>query len=272
MGALEVKLTEGEQARMRIRGTANLEALMKTLKALSYIRHHNIENNILAKQELRKAISIAPDYSGAYAALAMTHILDVWLGTENPLISFAQASKFVKQAISLDPNNSDAYLTLSILNMARRNHEQAIAAAEKAIALNPNGADAYSQLAFALYISDRPIEAVELFKKAIRLNPMPPGYYYINLGTTYRALEMYKKALDALTKAIELEPNNIFAHLHLASVYSLLGKEEDARAEATEVLKIDPKFSLNDIEEISMEKNRAYVKLFIESLRNAGLK
>jgi TolB-like protein len=138
MASLEVKLTEGEQAQMRIKGQGNLEAFMKILKALSYIRHHNIENNNMARQELNQAISLSPDYAGAYAGLAMTYILDVWLGTEYPILAIALSSKFVKKAISLDPQNSDAYLVLSILNMVKRNYMQAVAAAEKAVNLNPN--------------------------------------------------------------------------------------------------------------------------------------
>ena len=275
MTALEVKLTEGEQARARLLGQANqanLDAFMKALKALKYIRRENKEDNILARQEITQAISLAPDYSGAYALLAMTYIMDAWLGSKYPLVSFAQASRFVKKAITLDPNNSDAYLVLSILNFAIGQHEQEIASGEMAVSLNPNGADAYSQLAFALYMSDRPSEAIELFKKAIRLNPMPPGYYYINLGTTYRALGMYEEALEAFMKAIQREPNDLFARVYLASIYSLLGREEDAKAEAAEVLRIDPKFSLNDYEKFLTEKNRAYVKLFMESARQAGLR
>ena len=71
----------------------------------------------MARQEIYQAISLAPDYAGAYAGLAMTYILDVWLGTEYPILAIAQASKFVKKAISLDPRNSDAYIVLSILKI-----------------------------------------------------------------------------------------------------------------------------------------------------------
>ena len=34
------------------------------------------------------------------------------------------------------------------------------------------------------------------------------------------------------------------AHLHLATIYSRLGREEEARAEVAEILRISPKFSL----------------------------
>jgi hypothetical protein len=42
--------------------------------------------------------------------------------------------------------------------------------------------------------------------------------------------------------------------------------------EAMEVLRIDPSFLLSTVEKVSMEKNRTYVRRFIDSLRVAGLK
>jgi adenylate cyclase len=58
----------------------------------------------------------------------------------------------------------------------------------------------------------------------------------------------------------------------LASVYSLLCREEEARAEAEEVLRIDPKFSLDRLSSSLLYKNRADTELVLDSLRKAGLK
>ncbi len=98
MTALEVKLTEGEQARLRLRGPGNLEAFMKVLKAVEYFRRHNKEDNVLARQEIKEVIAIAPEHSGSHALLAMTHLMDLWYGTEHPFISVALASKSTRRS------------------------------------------------------------------------------------------------------------------------------------------------------------------------------
>ena len=50
-----------------------------------------------------------------------------------------------------------------------------------------------------------------------------------------------------------------------------MGREEEARAEAMEILKIDPKFSLAYLEKRLPYKNQEDLKLVIDSLRKAGL-
>ncbi len=270
MRALEIQLTEGEQARYRLKDPGNIDAFMKLLKALEYWRAHNRESNIRARRELKEAISLVPDYAGAYVLLAMTYVFDLWYGIENPLISLAQANKFIKKALSIDDKNSDAYIALSSLFLMRKQHENSITAAKKAVLLNPNGADAYTNLAYALYQSDRPVEALEMSRRAFQLNPLPPSQYYHVMGHIYLAMEQYEKSLVSYKKAEELEPNNIFAHIGIANTCSLLGLMNEARTAVKNIIKIDPNFSIDDFEK-SPNKNRILIKRCADALRKAGL-
>jgi adenylate cyclase len=273
MSALEVKLTEGEQARLRSRDVADLEVFVKKAKALEHFRQMTREGNALAKKELEEAIVLVPENSSLYSYLAAVHILDLWLGsTKSNLISFAQATICVKKAIALDKDNSDAYLVLGQLHLMKREHDEAIAAAERAVALNPNGADAYANLGMILALSGRPEEVLEFVKKAIRLNPIPPAYYLSYLGLAYRVSGQYEEAIPAYKKAIYKQPTFLFAHLGLAASYVLLGQEEKAHAEAAEVLKIDPEFSLERYAKTYPLKNKADLDRYVGALRNAGLK
>jgi adenylate cyclase len=273
MSALEVKLTEGEQARLRYKGPVNLEASVKRAKALEYWRQMTREGNALARKELEEAIAMAPESSWLYSLLAATHILDLWLGsTKSNLISFAQATTSVKKAITLDKDNSDAYYCLGQLHLMKREHDEAIAAAERSVVLNPNGADAYAGLGLILALSGRPEEGVEFLKKAIRLNPIPPAYYFNHLGVAYRGSGQYEEAITAYKKAIYKQPTFLFAHIGLAASYVHLGQEVEAHTEAAEVLKIDPEFSLEHWAKTLPYKNKAVTDRYVGALRNAGLK
>ena len=271
MAALEIRLTEGEQARFRLRRSCSLEAIMKALKALEYLRRNNKDAVILARQKIQEAITLCPESSESYTLLAQSHIMELYFQSKNPLISVAQASKALKKAISLDENNSDAYLVLGYLYLMRRQHDEAIAAAEKAISLNPNGADAYSNLGYILYNSERYDESVEFINKAIRLNPLPPSYYFLWLGHSKRGLKRYGEALEVYRKSSEIEPNNIFSHLQLAITYELMGQGKAARAAAAQVVRIDPTFSLKRYEKITPFKNRKVLKLYLDAAKKAGL-
>jgi adenylate cyclase len=192
--------------------------------------------------------------------------------SKSPVISFAQATKSLKKALSLDKDSSDAHAALGTLYLMKREYEKAIAAGQRAIALNPNGADAYAQLAITLLYSGRPTKAIELYKKAIVLNPIPPSYYLTQLGQAYRTLGRYEEAIEAYKKALHREPNSIYGHLALAATYTLVGRDEEARSEAAQVLRIDPNFSLNNMEKVAPFKDRAEVKRVADALRKAGLK
>jgi hypothetical protein len=58
----------------------------------------------------------------------------------------------------------------------------------------------------------------------------------------------------------------------MAATYSLAGREEEARAAAAEVLRLNPKFSLEHLAKIAPYKNQADLEKFINPLRKAGLK
>ena len=95
--ALQVTLTEGEQARAAAKGTNNLEAYLKYLQANEHIYQFSIEGNALGKQLAKEAIALDPEYAGAYRVLARAHMLDVWLGTSKfPEESIAKAIELVQ--------------------------------------------------------------------------------------------------------------------------------------------------------------------------------
>jgi tetratricopeptide (TPR) repeat protein len=273
MSALEVRLIEGEQARLRSRNVENIEAFVKKAKALEHLRQFTREGTALARKELEEAIALSPENSWLYSLLAATHNMDLVLGsTKSNLVSFAQATTCVKKAIALDKDNSDAYWALGQLHLMKREHDEAIAAAERSVILNPNGADAYANLGIILALSGRPEEGVEFVKKATRLNPIPPAYYFHYLGSAYRISGQYEEAITAYKKAIHKQPTLLFAHLGLAASYIHVGREEEAHAEAAEVLKVDPGFSLERLAKTVPLKNKADTDLYIGALRKAGLK
>ncbi len=58
--------------------------------------------------------------------------------------------------------------------------------------------------------------------------------------------------------------------MHLADTYMNLGREKEAHAEAAEVLRINPKFSLEEYKKLNA--NSPGADKYINSLRKAGLK
>ena len=82
----------------------------------------------------------------------------------------------------------------------------------------------------------------------------------------------YEEALTPLRQYLSRYPNILHGHLMLAAVYSELGQAAEARAEAAEVLRINPKFSLEVHKQRMPIKDPIVLERHIAALRKAGLK
>jgi TolB-like protein/class 3 adenylate cyclase/Tfp pilus assembly protein PilF len=270
--AMQVKLTLGEQARMAAKGTDNLEAYLKYLQASEFAVQLNREDNARARKLAEEAISLDAEFSMAYQILGGTHLVDIIIGSsESPKESLQQAFELANKALTLDDTNANAHADLSYLFLLRRQHDQAIAEAERAVALAPNAAYINFSVGRALRYAGRPEEAITWGKKAIRLDPLPGGYLLFGLCHAYWFAGRSEEGVPMCKKAILVSPKSVPAHLFLAGTYVSLGRMEEARAEAQELLKIDPKFSLAYWGKTLPFKRKTDSDRFVAALRRAGL-
>jgi len=271
--ALRVNLTSGEQARLIGRGTKNLDAYLKTIEAGEQFLLMNRQGSLKAKEFAREAIALDPKYAYPYATLANAHMLDAWFRfSESYEHSMKLAEEAAHKALELDESDPSIHSTMTNLYVMQRQYDKAIAAAERALALGPGAARSQSSMGIALNFSCRFKEAIPFYEEAIRMDPYPPSSSFRVLGSAYNAVGRHEEALKAFEKALNVNPNDIFAHLNLAGFYIELGREEDARAEASEVLRLHPKFSLDYFAKIFTYKDQSVADRRVELLRKAGLK
>ena len=81
----------------------------------------------------------------------------------------------------------------------------------------------------------------------------------------------YEEAIAAYKKALTRNPNLLPAHQFLATIYSGLGRKEEARAEVAEILRISPNFSLEVLRQRLPYKDPADLERVLAGLRKAGL-
>ena len=269
IAAMQVKLTSGEQARVDAKGTENLQAYLKFLQARENVNRLNKEGNAMGRQLAEESIELDPGYPMPYRILAATYRMDVYLGvSKSPKESIGTCMKLLNKSIALDDSYAEAYGALGFTLSMTGQHDQAVATAEKAVALDPNSANSYAMLGHTLRMADRPREAIQAYTKAIRLNPIPPTFYQFGLGMSYGLDGQFEKAIQWCEKAVKQNPDDLIARLMLTAVYSMAGRDEKARAEAIEVLRINPKYSLAKAEKRAKFK---YKDKMIAALRKAGL-
>jgi len=81
INALQVKLTEGEHARLWWKGTDNLQAYLKSLQAREFYLTQSREDNDLARRTAEEAIALDPEYAPPYHVLSITHLMDILFRT-----------------------------------------------------------------------------------------------------------------------------------------------------------------------------------------------
>jgi tetratricopeptide (TPR) repeat protein len=96
--------------------------------------------------------------------------------------------------------------------------------------------------------------------------------YLWSLGLSYCYIGQYEEAITWGEKAIRQEPDSLLANRCMAAIYSMSGRKEEARVQAAEVLRIQPKFSLKKFEKKIKFKEKTDRERYISALRKAGLK
>jgi len=190
-----------------------------------------------------------------------------------------EAVAMFEKALSLNPQ-SPAWFSgnLAIARVGTGQPEKAISMMREMLNRRPENGDVCRFLALVLIYEGKYEESLSMAKKAVSLeemspSPAPNALFYGTLGTSYHFMGQYEEAIAAFKKGISLWPEYVYGHIGLTASYSLAGRMEDARAQAAEVLKINPKITLEDIAKNGYYNfQKADKARFINALRKAGLK
>jgi adenylate cyclase len=270
--ALQVKLTEGELARVSARGTQNLQAYLKLLQGRERFYTLNKEGNAQARSLFEEAVALDPEYASAYLYLGVTHWMDIILGsTKSRKESLKRAFQLIEKAKAMDESEPLAHTQLGWLYVMTKQYDKGIAECERAITLAPNSAGAYIWMSLVLSRTGRHEEAVGYAEQALRLDPLPPSWWFRQMGSVYSWVGRHEEAIAFLKKALERSPNDILTQLQLTCAYSWAGRLEEARTQATEVLKINPKFSSKLHAKSIPFKNQVDRERYLDGLLKAGL-
>jgi len=278
--ALRVEVQEAERARVRRIPTDNLTAYDAYLRGVEYFWRYTPEANTKAWQLFERATELDPSYADAYTALGFTYVSEFVLQWSQDPQTLERAFEMAQKALSLDDVSPGAHLLLSVVYLWRdRDHERAMAAAKQALALDPNDANTCAAVADKLrYVGrgkeavKRAEEAIELLQKATRLDPHYPAFWMHSLAVSYYITGQYEEALTAEKRALHLNPDFLYSHVDLAAISIELGREEEARAEAVEVLRRNPHFSLEIFRQAVPMEDVAILERYVAALRKAGLK
>ena len=180
---------------------------------------------------VREAVAFAPENFDAQFALGRA--LYGAGDPKNAVLAF-------RKAIALRPDDGKSRFFLATTLESAGDYDKARTAYLELIALHPENAEGHLGLGVLLVKleTERTDEGIRELLKAISLN----GDLYearVTVGRALIKLGRASEALEHLTRAAQLAPNNPEPHFQLAIAYRRLGKIAEAEAEAAKVREIN---------------------------------
>jgi len=211
-----------------------------------------------------------PAFGTSYVALAYTYT-EQWRTQQNedPFV-LDKALQMAKKSIGLDENAMLGHMALSVVHTWEKQYDGAIVEAEKATAIAPKSPYGYAQLSQTLGYMGRVEEAAAMAQKAVEIAPSGNT----SLILVYRLTGRFADAVAIADRPPTLETDRFTypRHIELTILYSEMGRIEEARAVADEVLKLVPDFSVDIYGERVPYKDPAQAEQDMAALRKAGLK
>ena len=275
---LQVKLTEGEYARMGAKGTDNLEAYLKFLQAVQIFRRLIKQDNLKARKMFEEVIALDPNYPRPYILLGWTHYMDAFFRWSKSFEeSLARGEELARKAIEMDDSLGFPHRLLAWIYATKKQWDKALAEAELGVSKEPNTITMCGVAEVLLWVG-RHEESIAWWEKILRLDPYSPVTNHVMVGYSYFLAGRYEDALVqhklVLERAKKGEYSLVFAHENMAEPYAMLGQDEKARYHVAEILKVDPNYSCKTVAQYwgKVFKNQADVDHIVNALRKAGLK
>jgi adenylate cyclase len=268
---MQVRLTEGEQARLRYTTTSNVEAWNLWIQGLNHNRGPVTgENQIQARRCWERALALDPNSAPLNAMLGFMHFADARFGWwDDCETAVSKAEDYVNRALALDPDNPDAHRAGAGLLLIKSQFAAAAAAARRAVELAPNLADVLVFAGFVLQCSGRPDEAIHLIEKGMALSPSCPASYLGQLGNAYRLVGRTEEALHAFRAYHARSPG--FGLADIAIIHEQAGRLDEARATAAQLVAARPGFTVTSWIRTQFRCDTEQLAADIASLRTAGV-
>jgi adenylate cyclase len=272
VSALAVRLDPEEQRRLDRKLEIDPEAYDLFLRGIERLRRFTPQTNAEARGFFHQAMMVDPRYARAVSGVGFTYAMDVFLGAKvDRQETLGMAERYATAAAKLDDGEPAVWFGISFIYERLHRFDESIEAARRSVEIDINYADGYAQLASALLQAGRPEEGLEAVQTAMRRNPGRPFFYLDVLARAHFMLEAYEQAASAYEEVVQSNPGFISGHRGLAASYAHLGRTDDAEWEASEILALQPDFSLRKERETNAFRREEDMARYIEGLRKAGL-
>ena len=273
-GAIEPTLRGAEIERAWRKPTESLDAYDLYLRALPHVFTTMAEGVREALRLLDRALVLDPGYAAALGFKAWCHLqshLHGWTGDSEA--ERATGEQAARRAVALGRDDPTA-LALGglVVSLLARDHEAGLAALGRAVALNPSSALAFGASALVHCFAGDYGTAIEHGRRALRLSPFDSLAYrpLIALAFAHLFTDRHEEAAEYAARAIQANPGLDVSHTILVASLVELGRLEEARAAAGQLMAAFPTFRIAQRRRAGV-RDTARFEAYLAALRRAGL-
>jgi adenylate cyclase len=242
-GALAIRVTEFEQKRLARDPPKNFDVYDLSLRARPALQRPARASLAEARELLRQALAIDPDYAAAHAALGETFHAAVSMGwAQDPDEYWRRVEKHAHDALRLDPDNVRARVLLARRHMAYNRYAEAESEMQRALAINGNDADALAGRGHVLVWLGRADAAIDALELAQRIDPELNAFDRFALCLAYYLKQRYPEAIEQAELNLRKTPDAHFNLVLLAAAYAQAGRAADAQKTVALLRARDPTF------------------------------
>ena len=214
-GALEVKVLEQEERRLRTKPTGVTASYLAYLKGRALLREMNAASLTAARKQFEEALRLDPKNARAHSGLADAIARGAQFSGQplkDVLATLERSRDLAQSAVLADPSAAEAHATLGLHLDELYDFVGADRELRMAISLNPSYAPAHQWYGRLLTERGRLDEALEEYQIAEQADPLSPGVQF-SLASLALAAGREREAVEAARRLSELEPDGIRVHL-----------------------------------------------------------
>jgi DNA-binding SARP family transcriptional activator len=272
VSALQVQLTDGEQARVWARGTRDLKAWENIVRATEKYHSHHRDEIPKARDLALEATRIDPEFAAAWAVLGWTYWVEArWDWSERRDESLGTAYELAHRSLRMDSHLPDGLTLLAVTELHLGRHDEALATFERACLSAPNHSYVAALCAYAhSYAGDWRI-AIAQITRAVRLSPSHPVWYLNTLGRGHWINGDVETSVAFFQESARRDPDVAIPYANLATIFGETGRLAEAEPVAKKLLALEPQFSARAWCANNPFRDDARRKFEVRSLLRAGL-
>ncbi|HEX6120755.1 MAG TPA: tetratricopeptide repeat protein, partial [Dongiaceae bacterium] len=235
------------------------------LRGIKHLRGYAPGDNERAIELFQQAMDLDPDYALARAYRGFADVVASGYD-ETPPELLRRAQEMAAEAVRMDEHDGRCCWLLGLIHFYCGNFREEEQHYRRALALNPNDANALATLGAAMAAQGRHQEGIDHVRAAMRLNPYHPEWYWNTLGNMFYTAHRYGDSLEAYGHKSN---RNYWVMSRFAACYAQLGRMEEARAAAAEVIRLKPAFAISELSRAS--RGDGDTEHLRDGMRKAGL-